>query len=78
MRYEAVVPLPTTLSAEGMESIGEKIRETAYVVGLAIELDAEDDYELALIVQGIEQEVEASGYLNGSVHIMRPTPKAAA
>lgn len=78
MRYTAVIPLPPAISEEGMKWVDEKVRESAYVVGLAIELDADDDYALAILVQGIEDEITSSGYIKGALTIERPVPKVEA
>ena len=61
-RWEAIVPINPTISEEGMKWVDEKVREYGYVIGLAVILEAEDEYELANIVRDLSDEIHSSGY----------------
>jgi hypothetical protein len=74
MRYHTTVELQLGLDASDVQEITEKLSNRAYVVGLTVELEAEDDYALGRLVALLEDELELPGGGMCRVEIPRPEP----
>lgn len=77
--YRTSIPKPDATFFDDTNVLNEtldKIREIGWaeesVDTIQVDLQAHDDYELAVMVRDLQDDLNSSGFYTGSVHIERP------